>query len=499
MIQDRNIKLKHVLVLISVAVLTSSLLTAQYVMSQSSTVTIERGSFQTPVAYTIFLDGSVFKARNQWGQIEFSGSDVAAIINQAITAAKDGSAIVIQPSDSLFILNNYININKNINFYLYASLKLRDNFPDPQGIHISADDATIYIYRFDGNKANNPSEIQGVVVAGAQNTKIFIHTLNFGYADVVLYAPSNDWNKNVELSGLFENSGGVGLNSVIYLNLYNDNIVISGFVKNVSGASGQALYNNALGIVTLKDFKVQNSTSTNAVLDTRANTRLFIENVEVNNTGSDGLVVHQGAIVQANNLHIKGVGILEYGIENLGTFLGSNIYIENGNRNFMSRGGSDYVSISNFYFENPNVWSVIINTDSAGNHSFTNGKIVAPYGIRDDAPSGSKSRFTNVDLTEVTETKVYGSPILVGIVGFVTENHGSTPLGSQSRDWISHGLAGTPQTIQLTVEATVPIITSVKEKNSTHFQIGIWFVNGTEVYGADKTSYNVFWYAKYRP
>lgn len=499
MIQHKSIKLKHVLVLISIAALVSSVLTAQYVTSQPSTVTIERGSFQAPAAYTIFSDGSTFKARNQWGQIEFSGSDAAVIINQAITAAKVGSAIVIQASDSPITLNNCININKSINFYSYASLKLRDNFPDPRGIRICADDSTIYFYKFDGNKANNSGEIEGVVVGGAQNTKIFIHTTNFGYGDFVLSAPSTDWNKNVEVSGLFENSGGVGLNKVIFLNPYNDNIVICGFVRNISGASGQALYNNALGIVTLKDFKVENSTSTNAVLDTRPNTRLFIENVEVNNTDSDGLVIYQSAIAWANNLHITGVSATEYGIENLGTFLGSNIYIEDGNRNFISRGGSDYTSISNFYFANPDLWSVIITADSAGNHSFTNGKIVAPYGIRDDAPKDSKSRFTDVDLTNVTETKVYGSPILFGSVGFVTENHGSTPWGSQSRDWIIHGLAGTPQTIQITVEGTLPIITTVKAKNSTHFQIGMWFANGTEVYGAEKASYNVLWYAEYKP
>jgi len=68
--------------------------------------------------------------------------------------------------------------------------------------------------------------------------------------------------------------------------------------------------------------------------------RTFIEKVEVNNTDSGGLVIHQSAIVWANNLHIKRVSILKYGIENIGTFLGSNIHIEDGNGNFMSRGGA---------------------------------------------------------------------------------------------------------------------------------------------------------------
>jgi len=73
-------------------------------------------------------------------------------------------------------------------------------------------------------------------------------------------------------------------------------------------------------------------------------------------------------------------------------------------------------------------------------------------------------------------------------VGYRTENHGVASVMNGS--FIRHGLASTPTSIQLT--PTAQRLVAVIFQNSTHIQIGLWFLNGTAVTNSEE----VHWYCE---
>jgi len=83
-------------------------------------------------------------------------------------------------------------------------------------------------------------------------------------------------------------------------------------------------------------------------------------------------------------------------------------------------------------------------------------------------------------------------------IGYVTENSGSATISNG--EWIVHGLAGTPTTVTLTPRAItydgVTFNVAVVARNSTHFQVGAYWTNGTAI---SDDAIEVDWYAKYNP
>jgi len=72
--------------------------------------------------------------------------------------------------------------------------------------------------------------------------------------------------------------------------------------------------------------------------------------------------------------------------------------------------------------------------------------------------------------------------------GYRTENRGTTLATNGS--YILHELAATPKSVQLT--ATTQMVIACIFKNSTHIQIGLWYLNGTSV-----TQYHeIYWYVQ---
>ena len=69
-----------------------------------------------------------------------------------------------------------------------------------------------------------------------------------------------------------------------------------------------------------------------------------------------------------------------------------------------------------------------------------------------------------------------------------------------NNEWIAHSLAGTPTTVTLTPRAVVyggvTFIIGVVSRNSTHFQVGAYWTNGTAI-SADAIV--IDWYAIYQP
>jgi len=80
-------------------------------------------------------------------------------------------------------------------------------------------------------------------------------------------------------------------------------------------------------------------------------------------------------------------------------------------------------------------------------------------------------------------------------VGFVTENSGTAE--ASHGDWITHGLSGDPDMVQLTIKETdAHYFLQLWATNATDFQIYLFDANASMVEDVDKT---INWYAEYEP
>ena len=83
---------------------------------------------------------------------------------------------------------------------------------------------------------------------------------------------------------------------------------------------------------------------------------------------------------------------------------------------------------------------------------------------------------------------------------YVTENSGTATVANG--EWISHGLAGTPTTVTVTPTTLtygtppVPVVVGVVARNSTMFQVGCYWTNGTAI---TNDAIVIDWYAEYKP
>jgi len=153
--------------------------------------------------------------------------------------------------------------------------------------------------------------------------------------------------------------------------------------------------------------------------------------------------------------------------------------------------------------------SVSVNSIQTGKYGFYNADGDNVFvGCRViDSVSGAIDWFT-VDLTGNKRPRLYGcqkgggsivgSFIHYGTNNFVTESSGTATIANN--EYISHGLAGTPTIVTITPRATVydgvTFIVGCIARNSTHFQVGATWTNGTAI-TAD--AINIDWYSEYNP
>jgi len=483
-------------VLASILIAAVSTGITSYVYSSGSEIAIEKHSFITCASYIIEKDGATIKAFNgTTGQLHTSGPDAVTVIESAISAAPEGGTVVVRESHSALELSNVLRINKSINFYSYARLKTCDSFPTFRVIEISASNVIVYIYEFDGNKAGNPEvHYNGVNFKGCQNVEAYIHTKNMGYGDICFAGESANYNKNIRLHLHSEDSGGGrDLSFVVFANPYNDNIVISGHVKNVTKLTdgGQVLYiSGTLGTITLKDFTAENMSVTKPIIDVRPNGTLFIDNVELKTLSDHGLMIASGAEVYAKNFRILGVDASKYGITNRGLFIGSNIKVDGGTHAIETRMGSDDLMLNGFELSGSTSYHIRVRSDSKGYHTIVNGKIAGAYGIWDHC--SQKSIFENLDLSEVTTIKAFDT-VVRDSVGWTEKNCGVVSrTGSYTSVMVAHGLSKIPTVALVTPEQDGQGTVWVSAINNTSF-----LINFDNQPGAD--TWYFYWYAEYRP
>lgn len=91
-------------------------------------------------------------------------------------------------------------------------------------------------------------------------------------------------------------------------------------------------------------------------------------------------------------------------------------------------------------------------------------------------------------------------------LGFVTENSGTTS-NAVNGTWVTHGLAGTPTVVTLTISGNNYVNASchllqptVIASNSTHFQIGFYINNAGTITAVTSTyQRDIFWTCEYQP
>jgi len=123
-----------------------------------------------------------------------------------------------------------------------------------------------------------------------------------------------------------------------------------------------------------------------------------------------------------------------------------------------------------------------------------------------DSGSGVSINFASVEsknnivqgIASTDSTIVVDNGVNNSYIGMPFENSGTATVAND--EWISHGLAGTPTTVTLTPRAItydgVTFNVAVVARNSTHFQVGAYWTNGTAI---SDDAIEIDWYAEYNP
>lgn len=105
--------------------------------------------------------------------------------------------------------------------------------------------------------------------------------------------------------------------------------------------------------------------------------------------------------------------------------------------------------------------------------------------------------YFTLDETRLEKTKILGSPIIESrgaSTGIRTINDGTASVANG--DWTAHGLWKTPQVVLVDPELStydgVPVLANCVAMNSTHWQAGLLWTNGTVI----NDPLDVYWIAK---
>jgi len=449
---------------------------------------------EQPASYIIFGEDNnndgvydIIYAKNaSSGQIEFSGTDAATVIQNAINQLTNGGKIFIKAgtyecSQSIFLKDNVIIEGEGTKTILKA-------------ISLSEDFIRIY-------------DVENVTVS---NIKI-MHVGGSGYLLLIYVNTRNIIVENCHFNG--EGVGaGIGVMNINNKNIWIKNNYLINFTyeaiaigKNASNViiSGNVISNcgrNGIWILgatgyTLSDIIISSNIVTKSqrslgggcieVLRSDGSTikRILIEN---NILLSDGQEVATGC-----GIHVTGGGttgeitdVQILGNIVAGDFPANGICVEGADGTYLNHD----VLIANNLIDSPeNIGIDVIYTTKAS--------IISNY-IKNCGNKGIYIAVTSMGLVSDnvilnSGTAIYiATPNTVTIknnVGFVTENSGSVEFSGTSVSF-AHGLAGTPTGVWASF-------------NSTAYGGWTWTANSTHITitVANSGSYTVYWRAEYQP
>jgi len=248
---------------------------------------------------------------------------------------------------------------------------------------------------------------------------------------------------------------------------------------------------------------------------------------------NDGIAMEgdeRGLIVAYNHVR-EGDGTMEAGIKMLGNFLTikGNI-IEGGKWGIRASSGSSVIEGNQIYntrqdailllsnYFNGIIVNNEINTFGTDDLATYTGirlennareNIITANSIRGDTTysiieegTADRNQITNNFLSPFSWVKVGSRTVIARNFGegtsHIQENSGSTTIANN--EWIAHGLISTPTAVTLTPRAItydeVTFNVAVVARNSTHFQVGAYWTNGTAI---SDDAIVVDWSAEYKP
>jgi len=418
--------------------------------SPSTTFMISGGIYPGAPSYTIWREGNNYFAKNGNGEIEFSGTNATTVIQNAAGVAR-----------TLYL--------KKGTYQLTSTLTLPD---DITIIGESNHDDSGAVLSLNSGATIN---VQNAERVHLENLVIYGNNVAVGIT------AGNDTGRNGDF--------------------YFSNVVIRNCTYGLYVATTTGFYDS-----TFIECNFVHCTKAGVYLKELMNTFIgcsFSRNkvgVEFGQSTTGHWAKFDNCVFSGNDYDFNVTGTS-------GNFLASHCWFENegyysvgyGNGNVFTYAGSKSVGVKLMKFDNcffsskANInltWfdAFCINTLTFENCLFQNWDDLSHF----DVPSISgNDKYPNLINCRRINTTGHSFWVL-------TINSGTATIANN--EWISHGLVETPTTVTITARATtydgVTFVVACIARNSTHFQVGATWTNGTAI---TNDAIEIDWYAEYKP
>jgi len=522
-----NVSLKTYLITsIFVAILCIAI--TSYVYSSGSEITIEKDSFIKSASYIIENDTSTIKAFDgQTGEMVKSGSELASVWNwvrdNGLTNGRTWKEKVLFKGVFEIDYNaDEIEIgNYTILDFAGSFLKVKDgaDYDDDYGIlrgkSVPANDIEIRNVIFDENAVGAPTGWANIIwFTRGSNIKIVNCDLR---SPIMEYDPmwfeGSPYGSNVQVIGNTFDSGDIYFYTD-YLFASQNKVHDCNF--RVFGEYSMFTENILTGTTTIMmegEYSVATSNNINGTGGIGAYERFCTISSNILNQTSPSLgtiyISADDCVVIGNALYgTIGTGWQSFAID-VGSD-GENLLIANNIVDTFDVGITLDTGTKSLVFSN-----VVSNCDK-GIHAFQATNSTIKNNVLDNNTKGiyfrsvdSKDHHVegNTFLNNIENIDDEGSgSVYKRNVGFVTENSG-TSSNSVNATWVTHGLAGTPDVVTLTINGSnyinstcYLIAPTVIASNSTHFQIGFYIYNADTIGAVTATDQrDIMWTTEYKP
>jgi len=481
-----------------------------YVFSSGSEIAIEKDSFIKGASFIIENDDGIYKAFDgQTGALVYSGTNASTIIQNTLDALTSGRTwkekIIIKGN---FTISSKITIPSYTIIEIVGSLTANDTLNDSIFESSSATEIMITGGLIDGNIAGqsvsasllnltgNNIKVIDVEIADAYKTAIRISGNDFiidqSWIKAVQYGVrvvSDSYDIEISSNYIFScDYAGIIVEEGSYNLLISENRMY----KNEYGIHFDG-YEDEISYFTITDNIAWNSPTIGGFLITYSKYGIINDNIIY---GNQALGLH---VTFSNYLEINGNTIRFNGYE--GMYIGA------------PQADSGYFDIcDNIIVDNDDwdeghsgIYLRRVKNSTIARNIISGSK--QNYGIHEAVGSDNNSIWDNTltgnvepFYTNSVNTKVKRN------IGFVTENSGNSS-NSTNATWVSHGLAGTPDVVTMTINGSnyinstcYLIAPTVIASNSTMFQIGFYIYNADTITAVTATDQrNIYWTAEYKP
>jgi len=465
-----------------------------------------------PASYVVWKDGSTYRAECLLkGGTDYSGTDAATVIQAAIDALSTvGGRILIKSGE--YTISTTLRIRSNIHLkgegkevtILKAASGLNDNLMENYNIDTSPlMDENIIIEHLTLDHQGSSQTSGSTLALRVKNSILRNCKVMNGYnftvywtgwrTDPLTYAEENVIENNIIYGAGASDQFGGGLFKRCYIagnvfdggggsggfvnRLITESVIVGNVVKNQSGAGislETGTKNIVIGNVVVDNDGTGISAPTTDDGDPYYN--LVEENIVLR--CKYGISIGQEAIVIGNRVEeneAAGIVALSYSI------VKGNIVKNNGQDDTVN-------AIYRVGIRLPNSVHCIVKGNLVFDDQTTK---TQQYGIWEGG-TADYNQIKNNDVfgNDVSQiVKVGANSVVTGNIGFVTENSGTATISSSTYVDVTHGLAGTPTTINVTPATSGTGDWYLSNIGDTTFRINV----------ANSGTYTFHWTAEYKP